>query len=471
MRKHQEKTVISLAAVKLPDFGDAGPIPVIPTEQYEQRLQAAVERIVEFGLDCLLVYADREHTANMAWLTGFDPRFEEAALLLDTKGNRLLLVGNECLGYLPDPALKCEVELFQDFSLMGQPRDSSRPLKKILSGFGIAKGTRVGCTGWKYFGEPSVSDPTHTIEIPAYIVDELRGIAGGADAVLNAGQILMDPDNGLRIINSAQQIARHEYAGVKCSTSIIRAIANLHVGIEERQAAQFFCSGGLPLTCHPMTSFGQKARRGLASPSDNKARLGDVFTLAFGCEGSLCSRAGMIASGPDDLPEDVRDFYREYYSNYFEVVACWYETVKVGAVAGDVFEAVDSIRRKDIFEFALNPGHYIQIEEWVHSPFAKGSPTALRSGMAIQMDIIPVPAGPFCASNLEDGIALADEALRDELAISFPDEWGRIAARRQFMREVLGIALDDSVLPLSNCQGWLAPYALSPGQMLVKHQK
>ena len=46
----------------------------------------------------LVVYADREHAANLHWLTGFDPRFEEAVLLL-TEAEALLLAGNECLAY------------------------------------------------------------------------------------------------------------------------------------------------------------------------------------------------------------------------------------------------------------------------------------------------------------------------------------------------------------------------------------
>jgi hypothetical protein len=45
--------------------------------------------------------------------------------------------------------------------------------------------------------------------------------------------------------------------------------------------------------------------------------------------------------------------------------------------------------------------------------------------------------------------------------------WGRIQARRQFMAGQLGIRLNDAVLPLSNIPGWLPPYALAPGQVLV----
>ena len=34
------------------------------------------------GFDAIIVYADREHCANLSYLTGFDPRFEEALLIL-----------------------------------------------------------------------------------------------------------------------------------------------------------------------------------------------------------------------------------------------------------------------------------------------------------------------------------------------------------------------------------------------------
>ena len=34
--------------------------------------------MAEQRLDALVVYADREHFANLLWLTNYDPRFEEA---------------------------------------------------------------------------------------------------------------------------------------------------------------------------------------------------------------------------------------------------------------------------------------------------------------------------------------------------------------------------------------------------------
>jgi hypothetical protein len=80
--------------------------------------------------------------------------------------------------------------------------------------------------------------------------------------------------------------------------------------------------------------------------------------------------------------------------------------------------------------------------------------------MVLQMDIIPISRGPFACVNAEDGVVLADTGLQTELAVRFPDCWRRLAARRDWMRRVLGIRLHDTVFPLSDTTGWFAPYAL-----------
>ncbi len=457
--------MISPAKIDLPEFGVPAALPELSAAEYETRLAQMVARMKREQLDVLAVYADREHSANMNFLLGFDPRFEEALLLLDQKGQRLLLAGNECLGCLPEK-VPCPVERFQEFSLMGQPRDQSKPLKKLLADFGIGKGAVVGCVGWKYYDGPNIAQPRTAIEIPSFMVDALRELAGGTERVVNANALLMGVEDGLRLFNSAEQLARFEYAAAHVSTSVRRAIESLREGCAEKEVAENFRTGGLTLSCHPMVSFGEKARRGLSSPSDRRAKIGDAFTMAFGVEGGLTARAGVIAAGPQDLAPELRDFYPRFTENYFAVVAAWYATVKVGATAGEVFAAVEAVRQPELFSLALNPGHYLHLDEWVHSPFAKGSGITLRSGMALQADIIPISAGPFCCSNAEDGVALADEKLRAELAARFPECWRRIAARQQFMRDALGITLDESVLPLSNVPGWLPPYALAPEQAL-----
>ena len=86
----------ALADVELPDFGMPAAEPVLPAPIYSARVERLRARMDERGYDRLVVWADREHSANVAYLTGFDPRFEEAVLVIGRSGDPAMLVGNEC---------------------------------------------------------------------------------------------------------------------------------------------------------------------------------------------------------------------------------------------------------------------------------------------------------------------------------------------------------------------------------------
>jgi hypothetical protein len=119
------------------------------------------------------------------------------------------------------------------------------------------------------------------------------------------------------------------------------------------------------------------------------------------------------------------------------------------------------------FGIFLNPGHQIHLDEWVNTPVRPGSEIELRSGMAMQVDIIPATGTPYFTSNIEDGIVIADASLRADLAETYPDVWARIEARRRFMKDMLGIGIHDDVLPLSNIPGYLPPFLLRPDRVLT----
>ena len=96
-----------------------------------------------------------------------------------------------------------------------------------------------------------------------------------------------------------------------------------------------------------------------------------------------------------------------------------------------------------------------------------GSTVELQSGMCMQVDIIPATGSRWFTTNIEDGIALADEAMRGELASRYPDAWRRIGGRRRFMAEALGIDLHPDVLPFSNMPAFLPPYLLRPDRAMT----
>jgi hypothetical protein len=450
---------VHLVEIDWPEFGRPEEQPVVRRGELETRLEAARAGMRGLELSHLLVYGDREHSANPLYLSGYDPRFEEALLVIGAEGAPRLLVGNEGLGYTGVSPLPVEVELFQPLSLIGQDRSRSRPLVEILRHAGLTSGQRVGAVGWKYeLGAHGQTDRSW-LEIPSYLVDAVRRT--GAE-LLNATDLLMHPGHGLRTRCSAHEIAAMEFAATRTSESVRRLLFDLLPGQREYEAARAYQADGLPLCCHPMVSAGEKARLGLSSPSDRRIERGEPMTAAFGVWGSLTARAGMVAEGPEELRPELREFYPRFATSYYGAVQAWYEALALGRAGGEVVEAVSAATPADVWTPALNPGHLIHTDEWVSTPFFAGSEITLASGMALQMDIIPVSRGPYCVANAEDGVVLADESLRAELASRHPEAWKRIQMRHQFMRDALGIRLRPEVLPLGNTPGLFPPYFLSP---------
>jgi Xaa-Pro aminopeptidase len=445
-----------LARIELPDFGmpDAGPD--LPDAIYPTRLARLRERASARGYDRLVVYADREHSANLAYLTGFDPRFEEALLVLGPSGEPAILVGNECFGMAGSAPLAMRRHRFQDFSLPGQPRDRSRSLGAILGDEGIGRASRVGVVGWKTYASPDA------IDLPAYIVDELRLIVGPGGSVENATGLLMASADGLRVVNEVEQLAAFEYAACQTSQGVRRLLSGLRPGMTEREAVRLLDWNGMPLSCHLMLTAGPRASLGLLSPGDRRIQRGDRFTVAFGIWGALNCRAGFVVEDAAELPMPIRDYVERLVGPYFEAVAEWYGALRVGQTGGTLQEIVDRRLADPFFGISLNPGHQLHLDEWVNSPISRGSTIELRSGMVFQVDIIPATGTDYFTTNIEDGVAIADQSLRDAFAVAQPSAWERIQARRRFMRDALGIDLHPDVLPFSNLPAFLSPFLLRP---------
>ena len=450
-----------LAEISLPDFGMPEEMPEIPASIYRARMERLRTRAAQRYYDRLIVYADREHSANLSYLTGFDPRFEEAMLVVGPADEPAILVGNECYGMAGAAPLPMRRHLFQDFSLPSQPRDESQPLADILAGEGVRKGQRVGVVGWKEYANPQ------TIEAPAFIVDELRRLTGATGTVENASVFMTGAKDGLRVINEVEQLAAFEYASCQTSNGIRQLLRGLQVGMSEQEAVHLLGWSGQPLSCHLMLTSGPRASLGLLSPGDRRVERGDQFTVAFGIWGGLNCRAGFVIEDASELPTSIGDYIDKLVGPYFEAVAEWYGALRIGQTGGVLQEIIDRRLGDPFFGIFLNPGHQIHLDEWVNSPIAPGSNIELRSGMALQVDIIPPTGTEYFTTNIEDGIALADAGLRQSFAASYPAAWTRIQERRRFMGESLGIELHPDVLPFSNIPAYLSPFLLRPDHAMT----
>ena len=447
-----------LKPIALPDYGVPRQIPKIAAATYQARLARFMDRIAAKGLDAAVVYADREHCANISWLTGFDPRFEEA-LLIAVKGREPVIVtGPENVGLAAASMLGTSSLLWPGFGLLGQDRTKAVPLPELLAKAGLEKGHSIGAVGWKYFLPTEVTDADSAVDLPAYVAAMLAAIG----PVTNAAGILMHPVDGLRAEVEIEELARFEFLATHGSESVKRVVFGLKPGMTEFEAASLMQPLGYPLCCHPMLSTGERARFGVGSPSDAVIERGAMFTTAFGYQGSLTARAGFVVESADELPADARDYADAFVARYWEAAAEWYETIGIGVIGGELDAKMRARLDNDFFKLALNPGHLIHIDEWMHSPVRPGSTEAFRSSQAIQIDMIPAPGNSYFTTNIEDGIALLDERGRAEFAERFPEAWGRIEARRAFMADDLGIRMKPEVLPFSNLSGWLPAYLLKP---------
>ena len=450
-----------LATVDLPGFGRSETAPELPAGLYADRLERLRTRMVEAGIDRLVVYADREHSANLSYLSGFDPRFEEAILVVAPAGTPVLLVGNECFGMAGAAPLPMERVLFQELSLPSQPRNRSSPLHTILRDAGLGDRQTVGVVGWKAPVDRA------WLETPAFLVDALRTIVGAGGTVENATHLLIDAADGLRVINEPEQIASFEHAAGQTSNGVRSLLFGLRPGLREREAVRLLEWSGAPLSCHLMLTAGPRARFGLLSPGDRAIERGDPFTVAFGIWGALNCRAGFVVEDAAELPDEIRDYTDRLVGPYFEAIAEWYAALHVGQTGGTLQAIVDRRLGDPFFGIFLNPGHQLHLDEWINSPVGPGSSVELRSGMVMQVDVIPATGGPYFTTNIEDGIALADEALRGRLRDAYPELWARAQARRSFMANALGVELHPDVLPLSNIPAYLPPFLLSPDRAMT----
>lgn len=447
-----------LAEVNLPDFGEPVADPVLPRRVFDARIKRLRAAMSAAGLDAIVIYADREHVANIAWATGYDPRFEEALLVVTQDRKPVLFAGNEGFPYAECANGDFDRTLWQPLSLMGQPRDKMRPLLDELRVAGMRKGMSIGLAGWKGFeSDEGVFDPAW-IEAPHYLVTALQTFGD----VSNAALLFMHPEHGLRAINEVEQLACFEVAATRTSNGIRRFIHTARPGMSEYDAVRSMALDGFPQSVHINMCAGPRAKYGLPSPSARRIEHGDPIVVGFGLMGALNCRAGFMVESAAQLPNQISDYVEKLVAPYFAAAAAWYDSIGIGVAGGVVYETVMSRLADPFFGVGLNPGHLIHLDEWVHSPMKKNSALQLKSGMALQCDIIPATGTDYFMTNIEDGIALADEALRDQFARDYPEAWLRISERRSFMARELGIELKPDILPFSNIAAWLPPFWMSP---------
>lgn len=432
-----------LIETEWPEFGGPAAPPLFTLDDFRARLAATRAAMDRAGVTHLAVYGDREHFANLLWLTGLDPRFEEALLLLGPSATPLLLTGIECQAYLQISPLFQAGELrqahFQHFSLPNITHEKTPSLAEFLTQEGFGPNARVGVAGWKRH------------DLPAYLQ---AGIESTGAATQDASGLFTDPAGGLRTTLTAKEIAWFEHANYLASEGMKRILRGIRLDATDYELIQLAGFNGTPQGCHWGLKTGPH-RVSLASPRGAVVERGQPLSGNVCYWGSNCCRAGWVIASGDELPGYVEHFA----GPYFEAMGAWFAALDVGRPAGDLDRAIRA--RLDLAAFGVRfaAGHLIHFEEWLNSPVWENSTIPLASGMAFQSDVIP-SSKQFHSTRMEDTFVLADAQLRSQFAEAFPEAAQRCTARRDFMRTTLGLPVTDATLPLSNLAGIVPPYLL-----------
>ncbi len=428
---------------------------------YEARIDKALKLAKKGGFTHLAIYADREHFANLHYFTGFDPRFEEALLIISEGKKPLLLVGNEGLAYCKVIPFDIDVMLYYNFNLAGMPRfkETIDSIEESYEKMEITHTSRVGLVGWKFYNDSEGIASRYIWDAPHYLVESLLKRVGRGN-LENATYLLSSASQGLRSNLEAEELATLEVAGTMTSRGVYNLMENLKTGMREIEAGAYLLLNANPLVAHPNVNFTLAGiRQGLASPKENRLEFGSVWNVGLGYRGAMVARTGVYAASEKEVKAEYKAVWEKAYVPYFKCMAIWYENVAIGTTGKRVVETIQrEVPQYKNLGIALNFGHLSHSEEWTDGLFTLEKKIPLQSGMAIQCDIISNPPG-LPGVHIEDGLALADAELRGELKAKFPASWQRIEERQRMMREMLGINISADILPFSDIQGVFHPWA------------
>lgn len=438
-------------------FSDVEPV-FLTDDTLLQRKNALLAGMQREGFDWLVIYADKEHGGNFEYLTGFIPRFEEGLLLLNQSGDCTLVLGNENLKMARFSRTPAALLHTPYFSLPNQPMDNEAPMESLFKDAGLANGHKVGLVGWKMF-TPAAGNGRAMFDLPYFIVDAIQRTLSD-NAILENAIHLFIGDNGARTTCNANEIAHYEYGANLASNGMLDALNAIAVGVRETELGALLQAEGQCNTVVTIAATGSRFDKANLYPTYKKVQRGDPLSLTTAFKGGLSSRSGFVIADQRELPSGQQDYLDRIAKPYFSAVVAWLENIRCGMSGGALYQLIEQVLPKDRFGWHLNPGHLVADEEWMSSPIYHHSTEVLKSGMMLQIDIIPSVPG-YNGASAEECVLLADAALQSDIRNQYPALWQRIETRRRYLRETIGIQFSDEILPLSNSVAYLRPFFLA----------
>lgn len=440
-----------------------------PVMLTDETMAARKEKVLALmkseSLDAIAVYGDLEHGSNFEYLTGFLTRFEEGMLVLHQDGTAYLLLGNENLNKAGKSRIPVEGIHVPYFSLPNQPMENDKKLTDYFRAAALKEDMKVGLVGWKMFTS-QLADNRQLFDAPYYVVEALKAVVG-AENLSNHADLFIGGEKGARTQNNANELAHYEFGAQLASQGLLKATDLLAEGVSEMELGSALNAYGQPPAVVTIAATGERFVKANIYPTDKKVRLQDPISLTIGYKGGLSSCAGYAVNEASELPAGKEDYLDVLAKPYFAAVTTWLENVHVGMKGDDLYQLIEEVLPQADYHWHLNPGHLVADEEWMSSPIYPGSKETLKSGMMLQIDIIPGQPG-YAGASCESGVALADEALRAEIKESYPELFDIFQKRREYLKKVLQIDLHEDILPMNDTVAFYRPFLLNKSHALRK---
>ena len=98
-------------------------------------------------------------------------------------------------------------------------------------------------------------------------------------------------------------------------------VFGLRPGMIEFEAVELMRLNGLPESTY--TFLASCAVLGMISPSMNRIKQGDRFTVCCALWGALTCRAGFAVENAQQLPAGVEDYVEKLAAPYFQAIVAW----------------------------------------------------------------------------------------------------------------------------------------------------
>ncbi len=367
----------------------------IERPEFEKRMESIQEQLRQKDIAALMVYGDEYRKENLRYVCNFWPIFERAACFIPAAGKPILAGAPEGEMYAREMSVWGDVRNVKEFACVSVAEEIDYPLARFSSfkeilGEVMKGGKKLGLVG--------------TWDIPAPIMERIKGAAGGIDIVDCAAMI-----NSLRIIKTPAEIACLREAGRQACAGYKKLIEYAVPGNTETMAAGA-AEGAARMAGAEDINFtvfgsGKRAATIIGRAVNKTIEDGDMVMAAMAVQyqGYVATVEYPFVAGT------ASDGQKRFLNALFEAAEVQQKYLKAGVVARDMVIAVRDVFKKhglsayDVYP----PMHGIGLAE-AESPYPdENAAYTLKANMCVNSDI-SLFGHPDGSNRIEEGFVITD---------------------------------------------------------------